>query len=125
MLKVEVDEVNGIVVLEPQGPLTKDDFVSAANVIDPYIEDAGRLSGLAIHTRAFPGWESFAALCSHLVFVKAHHRKISRIALCTNSLAADFAQAIAGHFVNAEIKVFPYQDLEQGKQWLIDAPNEK
>jgi hypothetical protein len=40
MFKVEVDEVNNIVVHKPDVPLTKADFVSAANVIEPHIEDA-------------------------------------------------------------------------------------
>jgi hypothetical protein len=61
MLSVTIDEENVIAILEPEGPLTKNDFESAARVIDSYIEDTNKLIGLIIHTKSFPGWDSFAA----------------------------------------------------------------
>lgn len=117
MLSVKIDEVHGIAILEPDGPLSKDDFESAAKIIDPYIEKTGQLHGLIIHTKAFPGWDSFAALSSHLRFVKDHHKKISRVAFSTDSVVGNFAEAVASHFVNAEIKVFPYQEFEEARNW--------
>jgi len=118
MLKVEIDQINNIAVLEPDGPLSKQDFVHAAEVIDPYIEKTNRFNGLLIHTKSFPGWESFAGLFSHLNFVREHHKKVSRIALSTDSVVGKFAETIASHFVNAEIKLFSYQELEQAKDWI-------
>ena len=85
MLLVEIDEASGIAVLEPSGPLSKDDFELAAKIIDPYIEKSGKLNGLIIHAESFPGWDSFAALSSHLSFVREHHKIISRVALSTDS----------------------------------------
>ena len=117
MLKVELDEERGIAVLEPDGPLSKDDFESAAKLIDPHIEKEGKLNGLVIHTETFPGWDSFAGLCSHLKFVREHHKKISRIAPATDFVIANFAEPVGNHFVNAEIKKFSYQELDQAKQW--------
>jgi stage II sporulation SpoAA-like protein len=118
MFSVEIDEVNGIAILEPDGPLSKIDFESATRIIDPYIEDNGHLNGLIIHTESFPGWDSFAALSFHLNFVKEHHKKISRVAFSTDSAVGNFAQSIASHFVNAEIKLFSYKELEQAKGWV-------
>ena len=118
MLSVDIDEVNGIAILEPDGALSKGDFELAANVIDPYIEKTGQLHGLIIHTKSFPGWDSFAALSSHLRFVKDHHKKISRVAISTDSVVGNFAKAVAGHFVNAEIKLFSFQELEQARNWV-------
>jgi len=118
MLSVEIDKENGIALLEPSGPLSKDDFASAANIIDPYIEEAGKLKGLIIHAKSFPGWDSFAALSSHLSFVKGHHKKISRVAFSTDSIVGNIAEAVGSHFVNAEIKVFSYEELEQAKTWV-------
>lgn len=117
MLSVEIDEAYGIAILGPDGPLSKDDFESAAKAIDPYIEKTGKLNGLIIHTKSFPGWDSFGALSSHLRFVKDHHKKISRIAFSTDSAVGNFAEKVASHFVNAEIKVFSFQELEQAKKW--------
>ena len=117
MLTVHIDEVNGVALLEPDGALSESDFKSAAEVIDPWIEKNGKLTGLIIHTKSFPGWESFAALSSHLVFVKEHHKKISRVALATDSKVGVFGERVAGHFVKAEVKLFPYQELEEAKSW--------
>ena len=44
MLSVEIDKSKGIVILEPNGPLSKTDFETAAKAIDPYIEAAGKLN---------------------------------------------------------------------------------
>ena len=118
MLTIKIDEANNIAILEPTGPLSKADFESAVTIIDPYIEKTGRLSGLIIHTKAFPGWDSFSALCSHLTFVRNHHKKVSRVALVTDSALGTFAEAVASHFVNAEIKVFPFLEMEAAKTWI-------
>ena len=118
MLSVTMDEENVIAILEPKGPLSKNDFESAARIIDPYIEDTNQLIGLIIHTKSFPGWDSFAALVSHLKFVKEHHKKILRVAVSTDSVVGGFAELVASHFINAEIKHFPYQELEQAKLWI-------
>ncbi len=118
MLSVEIDKINGIVILEPEGPLLQNDFEKAAKVIDPYIEQTGKLNGLIIHTKSFPGWDSFAALISHLRFVKEHHKKISCVAFSTDSVVGTFAEAVASHFVNAKIKLFSYQELEQARNWV-------
>jgi len=122
MLSVEIDELKGVAILEPDGPLSKVDFVHAAKIIDPYIEKAARFNGLLIHTRIFPGWESFAGLSSHLKFVQEHHKKVSRVALSTDSMVGNFAETIASHFISAEIKLFSYQELEQAKDWVANGP---
>ena len=123
MLSVTIDEENGIVVLEPEGPLSKNDFESAARIIDPYIEDANQLIGLIIHTKSFPGWDSFAALISHLRFVKEHHEKLLRVALSTDSTVGRFAESVASHFINAEIKHFSYHQIDQARLWVAEGTN--
>jgi hypothetical protein len=123
MLSVTIDEENGIVVLEPEGSLSKNDFESAARIIDPYIEDANQLIGLIIHTKSFPGWDSFAALISHLRFVKEHHNKLLRVALSTDSTVGRFAESVARHFTNAEIKHFSYQQMDQARLWVAEGTN--
>ncbi len=121
MLSVSIDEQNSIAIFEPDGALSKSDFDSARRIIDPYIEANGQLDGLIIYTEFFPGWDSFAALTRHLEFVKAHHKKIAHVALVTDSGVSNFAESIAGHFVNAEIKSFAYADIEQAKAWIIES----
>ena len=119
MLSVKIDEEHLIAILEPNGPLSESDFQPAVKAVDPLIEKYGRLNGIIINTKSFPGWESFAALCSQLHFVKDHHKKVSRVALVTDSLVGNFAKIVARHFVEAEIQLFSYQEYEKANKWII------
>lgn len=123
MLSVSLDTENNIAIFEPDGPLSESDFQSAAKKVDSLIEESGRLNGIVIHAKSFPGWDSIAALTSHLRFVKDHHRKLARVALATDSIVAHLAEVFATHFVMAEIKIFSYQEVEDAIQWVIDAAN--
>jgi hypothetical protein len=118
MLRVNTDKANHLAILEPYGPLSKNDFLSATKTIDSLIGESGRLSGIVIHAKSFPGWDSFPALLSHLRFVKDHHKQISRVALATDSIVANFAKAAANHFVAAEINTFSYQEIDKAIQWV-------
>ena len=118
MLNVQLNQETGVVVLEPNGSLTKSDFESAATVIDPYIAEAGKLNGIIIHAKSFPGWDSFAALVTHLKFIKAHHRKVTCIAFVTDSPIGDIAETLAGHFVKARVKEFDFDELEKAINWI-------
>ena len=117
MLTVTVDESRGVALLEPNGPLSENDFKGAVAIIDPFIEGGHQLNGLVIHTEFFPGWDSFAALLSHLSFIKDHHKLISRVAFATDSKLGNLAESVASHFVEAEIKVFSYKEFEKAKEW--------
>ena len=119
MLSVRIDEKNLVATLQPDGPLSASDFQSAAKAIDPVIEKSGRLNGIIIYTKSFPGWDSFGALVSHLRFVKDHHTKVSRVALVTDSAIGKFADPIASHFVAAEIRSFPFADYDKAREWII------
>jgi hypothetical protein len=121
MLKVELDEANGTVTLLPEGALTAQDFEYAAGVIDPYLEKSEYLKGVIILTKAFPGWESFGAFLKHFKFVKDHHEKVSKVALVTDSLLGDIGEYIAGHFVSAEIKHFPFDELNVAQNWIVNS----
>ena len=121
MLKIELDEVEGIAILEPDGELSESDFISASKIIDPYIESVGELRGIIIHVQSFPGWDSFSSLIAHLKFVREHHKKVSRIAFATDSPIGSFAENIASHFVNAEIKNFEFSELETSRKWVLDS----
>jgi hypothetical protein len=119
MLSLNIDEENGIIMLEPKEALSKADFESAARIIDPYLEHNDNFIGLVVHAKSFPGWDSFAALISHLRFVKEHHKKFLRVAFSTNSAIGKFAESVARHFINAEIKNFSHQDLKKAKSWIV------
>jgi len=117
MLTVKMDEANGTALFEPQGPLSEKDFKHAAEVVNAWIEKNDRLKGLVIHAKTFPGWDSFGALVSHLAFIRDHHRKIGRVAFATDTPVGAVAEKIGRHFIKAEIRLFPYRELEQARAW--------
>ena len=119
MLTTTLNEQDQIAILEPDGPLSTDDFQKAGAVIDPFIERSGDLKGLIIYTESFPGWDSFKAMHSHLTFVKEHHRKIPRIAFVTDSVISNLAETIATHFVSADIKAFHYREMDKARSWIL------
>lgn len=118
MLQFDLLRDKGIAILSPAGPLEKSDFARIAEEIDPYIAANGQLAGLMVRAEAFPGWESFGALVSHLRFVKDHHREIARIAVVTDSELLQIMPHIAKHFVAADIRQFPYREKAQALSWL-------
>lgn len=118
MLHVELDETKGIAILKPDVALTEDDFISAAKSIDAFIEKSGKLNGLIIQVKSFPGWDSFSGLTAHFNFIKEHHKQVSSIAFVTDCPLADFAEHIANHFVSAEIKSFSFDELDNAVKWI-------
>ncbi len=120
MLNIELDEVNGIAILSPNGALSEKDFKSASSVIDSYIGKYGNLKGVIINTKAIPGWESLGSLIEHFKFIKDHHKKVSHVALVTDSVLGDFGEKIAAHFVSAEIKHFPFDELTHAQSWILN-----
>jgi hypothetical protein len=84
-----------------------------AEEIDPYIEQNGRLHGLMVYTEFFPGWADFAALISHLKFVRNHQSKIEKVAAVSDSGFLKVIPSVARHFVKAEVKHFDYHDKDK------------
>jgi len=54
-------------------------------------------------------------------FIKDHHEKVKRVAAVTDSKFMSIAPTIANHFVSAEVKHFPYADMDAAKQWIEEA----
>lgn len=118
MLAHELDREKGLLIVKPEGPLRKEDFEHLAKAVDPYIEARGQLNGLFISAKGFPGWQDFAALVSHLKFVKNHHQHIKKVAAVSDSGFLTVMPHIAKHFVDAEVKHFDYADKEGALEWL-------
>jgi hypothetical protein len=71
-----------------------------------------------IDAATFPGWEDFAALLSHLRFVRDHHRRIRRIAVVSDSALLSVAPKLVGHFVSAQLRTFEAADRSAALSWL-------
>jgi hypothetical protein len=118
MISFKLDEIAGVLTVRPEGKLEAQDFRALSEAVDPFIEEKGKLAGLIIETEKFPGWKEFAGMIEHLKFVRDHHREIARVALVTDSKIADVAQSLGKHFIKADIKHFPFKELESAKSWI-------
>ena len=111
----------GVVVLEPKGPLRTEDFEALARSLDPWIAQQGKLRGIVVHVRSFPGWQNLGAFLRHVRFLRDHRDKARRLALATDAPIARIAPRIVARFVDAEVKRFRYEELEQAIAWARDA----
>ncbi len=118
MIKHKILSDEGIVVVEPSGPLSEEDFTALTTAVDAYLVSHASLKGLVIHTRKFPGWEDLAGFVHHLRFVKDHHQKIERLAVVSDSVLASIMPQLAEHFVHAEIKHFDYEAYGDAMAWI-------
>ena len=122
MIQYELLRERGILILKPEGALRAEDFTALAGAVDPYIEQHGELAGLVVDAPSFPGWENFAALLSHLRFVRDHHRRIRRIAVVSDSTLLAAAPKIASHFVSAEVRSFDTAGRAAALAWIEAGP---
>ncbi len=118
MLQIQLDKDAGIVIVTPSAQLNENDFTHLASEVDPYIEKTGKLNGLIIQVESFPGWEDFAGLISHLKFVREHHQKIEKVAAVSDGKIVSIMPKIVDHFVNAKVKYFPYESLDEAISWV-------
>jgi hypothetical protein len=88
MIDYDLDTAHSIVVVRPQAPLGKDDFVKLAKAVDPQIESSGDLAGVIIDARSFPGWENFGSVVSHFRFVRDHQKHVKKVAVITGLTAS-------------------------------------
>jgi tRNA U38,U39,U40 pseudouridine synthase TruA len=118
MLNYELNRVEGILILKPIGPLESTDFEKLVQEVDPYINEKGKLNGLMIYVKSFPGWDNFAAFLSHIKFVKNHHHKVKKIAAVTDSNFLSIMPQVANHFLRAEVRHFDYDHIDAALDWL-------
>ena len=77
----------------------------------------GRLQGIVVHAAKFPGWQNLGGLLRHLRFIREHHRRVSRIGVAVDGVLADAGPTLANAFVEAELKHFAYDRLDEAIRW--------
>jgi len=118
MLEYSIIEPGGILQVTPSGTLSAEDFAGLGRYADAWLSTHGTLGGLLIEAKAFPGWDSFAALAAHLRFFRDHQRRIERIALVTDSPVAHVVELLVEPFVAADIRLFPFDQADAALLWL-------
>ncbi len=111
----------GILVVEPHGPIHREDLEEVALTVDPWIEENDKLDGLVVHARRFPGWEDLDSLLRHLQFVRDRHQHIRRVALAMDTPVAKAASKLGDHFLKAQIQQFDYDQYEDALEWATGA----
>ena len=123
MLKHELRHDDEILVLNPDGPLETADFTTLASHIDAYLAQHGKLRGVLIRAKSFPGWKDFGALLAHLKFLKEHLKKIEKVAIVADGALANIMPNIANHFVHAQVQHFDYERENDAWIWLWQSDN--
>lgn len=121
MLDYSILKPEGVLVLKPHSPLSKEDFAGLSSVVDAYLSDHTKLHGVLVHAKGFPGWESFGGFTAHMHFVREHHKQVERIAVVTDSHFAGVAETLGKHFTSAEVRHFPFSDDVKALEWLKTA----
>lgn len=108
----------GVVVIEPKGTLRAEDFDALESDVDAWIDGAGgTLHGMVVKAREFPGWKNLGSAIRHIRFIKDHHKKIRRFAWAADSKLAALAPPLAKHFVDAEVKRFGADEVDEAISW--------
>src|SRR5574337_472067 len=81
MINYGLQHDKGILVLHPKGPIEVADFISITCQVDTCLARHGKLHGVLIHAKSFPGWKNFAAMLAHLKFLREHIQKIEKVAV--------------------------------------------
>jgi hypothetical protein len=118
MINYKILEEDGMVVIEPSGPIERPDLEALTRDVDNYIRRKGMIRGMIIHTRSFPRWHAPRAFLKDMKFVFAHQRKIQRVASVTDSKLLMIVHGIARHVLSPEIRHFPYGDIEAAIKWI-------
>jgi hypothetical protein len=117
---IELDAEHGILMLQPAADkaLSEDDFEAVGKSIDGYLADHGRLRGILIHSRRFPGWQGIGALFAHLKFVSRVHDKIGKVAMVTDSPIGTFADRVLDPLMLAKLRKFDDDQRDAAMAWL-------
>jgi len=118
MITYRILAEDGLVIIEPSGPITRSDLEPLTRDVDNYVRQKGMLRGMIIHTRSFPRWHDPGAFLKDMKFVFAHQRKIQRVASVTDSRLLMIVHAIARHVLFPEIRHFSYGDREAAITWI-------
>ena len=118
MLDYSILEPEGVLVLKPDSPLKQEDFAGLSTTVDAYIAKHGKLHGVLVHAKKFPGWEDVSGFMAHMHFVREHRTKVERIAVVTDSIIADVAESIAKFFTPAEFRRFHFAEYDEALVWV-------
>jgi hypothetical protein len=102
----------------PNGPITSEDVARLSQTADEHLATNSRITGVLVHSQAFPGFASLTAFADYFRFIADHRLKVRRLALVTDSALAPVAEFMANNVAGIEMKPFPYNDEADALAWL-------
>lgn len=123
MLNYELRYNEGILVLHPEGPLGAADFSAITSHVDSYLDGHGKLHGVLILAKSFPGWTDFSALLAHMKFLTGHLNRIEKVAVVADGVLSNIVPRIASHFVHAQVRHFDFDREASAWKWLCPGSN--
>ena len=121
MINAELHRAVGVLVMEPSDTLESVDFERLHLLADPYIAEHGKLNGLLIYADAFPGWDSFSALLSHIKFVVDRHVQIRRVAVVADARFQSLLPNVIDLLVDSEVLHFGFERRQEAMAWLSES----
>ncbi len=118
MIQHEMHHDKGVLIVKPLGPLAAEDFAAITRDARSYIETNGALDGFVICAEKFPGYKNAQGLWSHLRFVRAHHRKIKKVAFVSDSRFYEIASRLVSRCVQPQVKHFGYKHEDSAMDWI-------
>ena len=117
---IKIDNISGniVKVLVPE-LLKADDFTELASQADALIRKHGTIR-LLVDASDFDGWENLPAFKKHLAFVKAHQKKVERIAVIAKHNWQHWMIGIMQAFVHPDIHVFDKDEAGKALQWISE-----
>src|SRR5215475_4548775 len=107
-----------VLVVQPGGPITRDDVASLTQTADEYLAAHPKIVGVLVETRKFPGFASVGAFADYARFIADHHARVRRLALVTDSALAPVAEFMANHVVGLAMRHFPFAERAAAQAWL-------
>jgi len=108
----------GFLEVVPSGKLTARDFQNVAEEIARIRQSGQEFKGILIWTKSFPGYRKFSDLLAHGKFIKHHHDKVGKVAVCTDSRVGRLLQTIGNVYAEAEVRKFRYEQKNEAENWL-------
>ena len=118
MLSYEIEEEEGILLIELTGPITRTVLDALTRDVEGYLRRKGTIQGLIVHTRSFPQWQNLSAFLKDMRFVLTYERRIRRVASVTDSPLLMLLHGIVRHVFSPEIRHFSYGDMEAARKWI-------
>lgn len=118
MIHLSLNKDQGYAILSVSGPISVFDIENLTTDVDHYIDEFGKLSGLIIKVKQFPGWDNLDSFFHHLKFVKGHHKVIGKVGFMTEDNLISNFPSLVNHFVKAEIKRFDFGHMDEAVEWI-------